>query len=290
MNSSVRQIQFTIPSQDMSISAAVELLEAEAWAQMHVAWAAKAPGATKVKRWGRATGLLTPAVDAVAVNRVIGLGCEEPLDRRKLAEVRDYYRAEGRTRWFVEWSPSAQSTEPALLESMGGERRTEQAKLFAVLADIRLDSGDVPLEVITVSSETRATFRDLVAPSLGIPEAAREGIVASVGQTGWHYYLACTQGTAIAGGAMFSDGRGAWFGLSATLPTHRNRGAQTALLSTRIREARALGCQWVSAETHPTSPLTNPSLRNMARAGMHVLYHRPFYRFDDSSSRSQPSA
>lgn len=274
----------------MSRSADVEFLEAEAWAQMHAAWAAEAPGATKVKRWGRATGLLTPGVDAVAVNRTIGLGCDEPLDRRRLAEVREFYRAEGRTPWFVEWSPSAQSTEPTLLESLGGERRSEQAKLFAALGDTRPVSGDSALEVVTVSPEARASFRDLVAPLLGIPEAGRAGIVAPVGQRGWHYYLAYSEGTAIAGGAMFSDGQGAWFGLSATMPTHRNRGAQTALLSARIRQARDLGCEWVSAETHPTSAPANPSLRNMARAGMHVLYHRPFYRFDDSSSRSRPSA
>lgn len=274
----------------MSIYADVELLEAEAWAQMHTAWAAEVPGATKAKRWGRTTGLLTPAVEAVAVNRVIGLGCEEPLDRRRLAEVRDFYRAEGQTRWFVEWSPAARSTEPALLESVGGQRRADQAKLFAELADTRRVSDGGPLEVLKVSPENRASFRDLVAPTLGIPEAGRDGIVAPVGRAGWHYYLAFAQGTAIAGAAMFSDGHGAWLGLSATLPAHRNIGAQTALLSSRIRDARALGCKWVSAETHPTSALTNASLRNMVRAGIHVLYNRPFYRFDEADSRSRPSA
>jgi len=274
----------------MSISAEVELLEAEAWAQMHAAWAAEAPAATKVQRWGHATGLLTPAVEAVAVNRVIGLGCEEPLDRRMLAEVRAFYRAEARKRWFVEWSPAALSTEPGLLESFGGQRRTEQAKLFAELADTRPMSGGELLEVTRVLPEARVSFRDLVGPTLGIPEAGRDGIVAPIGQAGWHYYLAWAGRTAIAGAAMFSDGQGAWFGLSATLPAHRNIGAQTALLSARIRDARALGCTWVSAETHPTSALANPSLRNMARSGMHVLYDRPFYRFDEPDSGSRPSA
>ncbi|HEY2066483.1 MAG TPA: GNAT family N-acetyltransferase [Gemmatimonadaceae bacterium] len=270
----------------MSISADVELLEAEAWAQMHAAWAAEAPGATTVKRWGRATGLLTPAVEAVAVNRVIGLGCEVPLDRQTLTEVRNFYRAAGRTRWFLDWSPDAQATEQDLLESAGGQLRNHQAKTFARIADTRpvADSGFV--QVVKVSHETRASFRDLVAPLLGIPDAGHAGIIAPVGQTGWHYYFAVAGGKAIAGAAMFSDGHGAWFGLSATLPAHRNMGAQSALLSARIRDARALGCTWVSAETHPTSADTNPSLRNMARAGMHVLYHRPFYRFDEPAPSS----
>lgn len=89
---------------------------------------------------------------------------------------------------------------------------------------------------------------------------------------------------------MFSDGEGAWFGLGATLPAHWNTGAQTALLSRRIRDARALGCQWVSAETHPASADRNPSLRNMTRAGMQVMYLRPWYRFDEPECVSRPSA
>lgn len=273
----------------MTIAADVELLEAEAWAQMHAAWATEAPGATTVKRWGRSTALLTPAVEAVAVNRTIGLGCEEPLDRRRLMEVRDFYRAAGRTRWFLDWSPEAQATEHDLLEAAGGHLRGHQAKMFARLADTRLEADSGVVQVVGVSPETRVTFRDLVAPLLGIPDAGHAGVMAPVGQTGWHHYLAFAGDDAIAGAAMFSDGQGAWLGLSATLPAHRNMGAQRALLSARLRDARALGCTWVSAETHPTSAASNPSLRNMARAGMHVLYHRPCYRFEEPAFRSRPS-
>jgi GNAT superfamily N-acetyltransferase len=162
--------------------------------------------------------------------------------------------------------------------------------MFARLADTRLGADSGVVQVVRVSHETRVSFRDLVAPILGIPEAGHAGIMAPIGQTGWHHYLAFAGGKAIAGAAMFSDGHGAWFGLSATLPAHRNMGAQRALLASRLRDARALGCEWVSAETHPTSAATNPSLRNMARAGMDVLYHRPCYRFDEPASRSRPSA
>jgi GNAT superfamily N-acetyltransferase len=271
----------------MSIASDVELLEAEAWAQMHEAWAREVPGATCVHRWGRAASLVTPSVDAVAVNRVIGLGCDEALDREQLTAVRDFYRANGRTPWFLEWSPEAQLAEEDLLEAAGGRIRDRQAKLFARLADTRLPTETGLIEVVRVSRDTGSTFRDLVGPILGVPEAGRAGIVAAIGQPGWYYYLALADGQAVAGAAMFSDGKGAWFGLSATVPAHRNAGAQTALLSRRIRDARAMGCHWVSAETHPTSAERNPSLRNMARAGMQVLYLRPWYRFDEPAPVSR---
>jgi GNAT superfamily N-acetyltransferase len=265
----------------MSFSSEVEFLEAEAWAHMHLAWDAEVAGATTVKRWGRATGLLTPAVKAAAVNRVIGLGCATPLDRQRLAEIEAFYRAGGQTRWFLEWSPDARSTEADLLESAGGRIKDHQAKLFGMVADLELATENAGIHVISISRDDRYTFRDLIGPTLGIPEAGRAGVIAPVGQTGWHYYLALAEDTPIAGAAMFVNGEGAWLGLSATLPSHRQKGAQTALLSARIRDARLLGCEWVSAETYPTSAATNPSLRNMNRLGMQVLYRRPFYQFGD---------
>ena len=62
---------------------------------------------------------------------------------------------------------------------------------------------------------------------------------------------------------------------TATLPTHRNRGAQTALIAARIRAAGKAGCRWLVAETavaeHGTS---SPSFRNLKRAGLQPWYVR----------------
>lgn len=70
--------------------------------------------------------------------------------------------------------------------------------------------------------------------------------------------------------------RGAMFGAS-TLPSHRNRGAQSALLRARIDRAASLGATWISAETGgaEASGKHNPSLHNMRRAGLDVVYERP---------------
>ena len=265
----------------MSVSCDVELLEAEAWARMHYAWRAESPEVTTVRRWGPATALLTPGVRAAAVNRVVGLGCAAPLDRHVLAEIDDFYRSGGQPRWFLEWSPDAQCTEPDLLESAGGQIKVHQGKLFGLLGDIELLPERGAREVVRIAREDRNTFRDIVGPNLGVPEAGRAGIVAPVGHTGWHYYLALSEDTPIAAAAMFTDGDGAWLGLSVTLPQHRNTGAQTALLNARIRDARAAGCAWVSAESFPATTENNPSMRNMNRLGMRMLYRRPLYQFGE---------
>ena len=64
------------------------------------------------------------------------------------------------------------------------------------------------------------------------------------------------------------------FGAS-TLLSHRRRGAQSALLSARLREAVAAGAHWISAETGVETPGNpNSSLHNLRRAGLVDLYER----------------
>ena len=79
---------------------------------------------------------------------------------------------------------------------------------------------------------------------------------------------------------MYVCGEGAWLGLGATVSADRRRGAQTALLARRARDAAKLGCKWVCAETPPdTADRPNASYRNMRRAGMEVRYERANYAF-----------
>jgi len=126
---------------------------------------------------------------------------------------------------------------------------------------------------------------DLVGSQLGVPERVRPGLVSTIGQLGWHFYFALAAKRPVAGAAVYVDGDGAWFGLAATLPEYRNRGAQTALLLHRIAEAKAAGCRSIGAEAAPDSVAPNPSLRNMKRLGLRELYHRPWYRFQEQISR-----
>ncbi len=62
---------------------------------------------------------------------------------------------------------------------------------------------------------------------------------------------------------------------AATLPAARGRGAQSALLHRRIREARDRGCRYASAETWAETPeMPNPSQHNMRSAGLTEVHVR----------------
>jgi GNAT superfamily N-acetyltransferase len=79
-------------------------------------------------------------------------------------------------------------------------------------------------------------------------------------------------------GAMFTHGAHAWFGMGATLSSHRGRGAQSAILAARINAARAAGVTLMAAETSDDTPeKPNSSTHNAERLGFRRLYLRPSY-------------
>ncbi|NUL02342.1 hypothetical protein HRW07_03590 [Streptomyces lunaelactis] len=79
----------------------------------------------------------------------------------------------------------------------------------------------------------------------------------------------------VAVGSVFLNGECADMFGGATLPEARGRGAQSALLTARVRAATAEGCRWLVAETGVEGPGEhNPSLHNMVRVGFEPLYER----------------
>ena len=140
------------------------------------------------------------------------------------------------------------------------------------------------LAVVEIGTAEARTFEEIVAEPLGVPPVMAPVIRSTVGHADWHFYLVMDGRRPIAGAAMFVRGEGAWLGLSATIPSDRNRGAQTALLARRLRDAGSFGCAWVSAEAQPdTATHPNPSYRNMRRANLDILYARPKYLFRTGS-------
>ena len=83
-------------------------------------------------------------------------------------------------------------------------------------------------------------------------------------------YLAWRDGV-IAGGASVRMADGiAHFTGAATVPVHRRRGVQTALLSARLADAAAAGCDIAVITTAPGSV----SQQNVQRQGFDLLYTR----------------
>jgi hypothetical protein len=266
-------------------AAHIELIEAEAWAelQLNLPREFRTRFGISVQRRGGGVLLLANKSPTLPINRVIGLGLAAPLRESELDDVIAEYSAAGVERFIVQWSPAAEpANAPDWFLSRGFTQLSRRiAKVYRRASNANPLAVDQQLTVVEIGLTDAETFERVVAAPLGVPEGLGAGIRSTIGLSGWRYYLVLDGDRPIAGAALYVRERLAWFGLGATIESDRRRGAQSALLSRRLHDAFAAGCEWVSADTlaetleHPSQ-----SYRNMRRAGFALLYERPNFLLD----------
>ncbi|SDP35377.1 Acetyltransferase (GNAT) domain-containing protein [Actinacidiphila guanduensis] len=132
------------------------------------------------------------------------------------------------------------------------------------------------LRVGTVAPNQALEWGTVMMSAFGFTSAGKAELVAArVGLPNFRQYAVWEGQRMVAVAALYFNGECANLMSAGTLPEARGRGAQTALLAARIRDAAAAGCRWVVAETGAEAPgEPNTSLRNMMRAGFELLYER----------------
>jgi GNAT superfamily N-acetyltransferase len=111
-----------------------------------------------------------------------------------------------------------------------------------------------------------------------MPASASPWFTALVGRPNWQVWVAEREGAIVATGSLYVTDRYGWLGIGATLAEHRGGGAQSALLSARIRAAGESGCTLVTTETgDPITDEKNQSFDNIRRAGFERVYSRVNY-------------
>jgi len=130
---------------------------------------------------------------------------------------------------------------------------------------------------------------DLVLRQVG-PEAAQDVVTvglagfdvgepdwwsAPLGAPGWTQVAAYDGVVPVATGALHVSGPVAWVGAASTVPDHRRRGAQSALLAHRLQLAAASGATRVVSKVDPGTG----SERNLLRAGFERAYEVVQWRY-----------
>ncbi len=128
-------------------------------------------------------------------------------------------------------------------------------------------SGRASLELVRVGSENADAFGRIVATGYDLPDAAAAW-VAVAHRHGWDCWLALDGEVPAAAAALYVSERVGYLSFAATLPEHRGKGGQSALLAARIRHARESGCDVLVTETgERREELPSNSYRNILRAG-----------------------
>jgi GNAT superfamily N-acetyltransferase len=215
---------------------------------------------------GGALVLTIPGVpESPMCNRIVGLGTERPATEADLDAALATLPA-GVT-FYVGVSPTAEP--PALLDWLAARglepgwgwrmfRRAPEPPPVATTS----------LRLTRVETTADATaFGRVVATGYDLPESG----VATMAETyerGWECWLARDGDEPVGAAALFVTDGAAYLGLAATLPEHRGKGAQSALLARRIERAAELGCDLVVTETGELrDDRPSNSYRNLQRAG-----------------------
>ena len=236
--------------------------------------------------------LTASGYDHPRFNRIMGVGVHpdrsgQGLDAM-LGRAGTHYEAAGVRRWMLQVLPHVEpdgfqeaASRHGVVRLRGwakhvGPARTE-VPVRSELRVVRLDAegsegrGGQP-ELIEAWSE-------LAVRNFGFPPLFRGWLRALHGRERWHLYLALDGETPVATGALYlSESDAGLIGqltFAGTLPEHRRRGAQTALVARRVADARAAGARWIVSETDEELPdRPNPSTRNLVRLGFPVAYVR----------------
>ena len=205
------------------------------------------------------------AAESPMLNRVVGLGVQSPATE---ADVDEALAAMGAgVTFYVAVAPGARPVGlPGWLRARGLERGWGW---MAFRRDVRIPaSAATNLQVVEVHTVVHAAaFGSVVRVSYQLP-AAIEPRLARMHDAGWRCWVAFDGDEPAGAGALFAAEGVAYLGFAGTLAAHRGKGAQSALLTARIRAAAELGCDLVITETGERSgDRPSNSYRNILRAG-----------------------
>lgn len=257
-------------SESAGEAARADLIEAEAWQDLFAAAppALAAQLGLAAREVGGATLLLAPRLPVTLFNRAIALGVRRPATEEDVEALRAAYAAAGVRDYWVHLGAARPAALRGWLTARGFTTAPRPTWAKVVRSPAAPPQIETALAVREVGAPEGAALGQVLAAAHGMPPLMAPWIAALAGRPRWRAYLAFAGDEPVAGGLLFQEGRDGWLGLGGTLPAHRRRGGQGAILARRIRDAGAARCDLVTTETgEPVAGEPNPSLANMYRCG-----------------------
>lgn len=228
----------------------------------------------RVEHVGRATLVITPGLDDLFYNRVIGLGVGEEATEEQVDQIIQIFSDAEVGQFYFHLSPGARPEYLwEWLERRGFYPNGSWVKLIR-------DTSPPPfiettLQIEPISSEYADAFAAIGVEAFGLPEILFPMLANTVERPDWRHFLAFDGDYPAAGGAMHVHKDVAWLGFMGTRESHQKRGAQSAMATRRIFEAAQAGCKWVVSDTFEHSEdQPNRSLLNLQRLGFEIAYWR----------------
>jgi GNAT superfamily N-acetyltransferase len=221
-----------------------------------------APEIAHVAEIGGATCTLVKSLGSRMFNRVLDLTSTEPLD-----EIAAFYGGEP---WWVSDSHGLgpELEQRGFTKDYGWMKFSRGVSPREAHSDLDVRLADQPED-----------FANVVGEAYGMPESVAPIASRVVGRPGGFCYVAAAGNEPAGAGALFVHEGVGWLGYAATRERFRGRGAQSAILATRIEAARQQGCRTVITETGELAEgRPSASYRNIVRAGFREAGVRANFR------------
>ncbi len=264
-----------------ALAARVERAECRLLADSAGAAARRHPG-TGVFATPLAGGVATFTAPGSPLNKVAGLGFDGPIEEGALGAAERAF-AERNTPVQAEISSLADPAVVRLLAARGYRLQGFENVLGRSLPTGPAAPRAEGVEIVPSPLEELPAWLDVVVTGFASPDAQGvvsdesyprdllESVMADMASAdGFSRYVARRDGVPAGGASLrLSEGVAHLCG-AATLPAHRRRGVQSALLAARLGIAAAAGCDVAVVITQPGSK----SHENVQRQGFELLYTR----------------
>ncbi|WP_420369412.1 GNAT family N-acetyltransferase [Curtobacterium sp. L1-20] len=205
-------------------------------------------------------------------SKTLGLGFDVPLDRAVLAEVLAFFRESRTASGLVAVAPQVLPDDwDAVCAEQGLTLSSTWSKFACPVDDVV--AGETDLAVRELAAEDTAAWARIIRDAFGMSDPDLTPMLRGVFDDPDARVFGAWDGDELVGaGAVHVVGEVASINTGGTLPSHRQRGVQSALLAARHTAAVEAGCRLLTAETGPAEG--NPSYRNLVRAGFTHHYDR----------------
>ena len=209
-----------------------------------------------------------------SVNRA---ACFRTEDLAHLEDILDWLRRRSAYYW-LDVAPAL--VDDATLKSLADAGLYPSFFLNVVCATPQEPQEPSPASIAVDEIDLRVQdhgFSLAFSEGFGVPldrlESTRRSAQIEYGAPGWRTYLATVEGQPAAMAALYLEDETASIDAMATVPRHRRRGCQSALLRRCLSDAARAGCTLIASQTRPSSV----SERNFARAGFRIAYTKLLY-------------
>jgi hypothetical protein len=210
-------------------------------------------------------------------SNALGLGVDEPLTAALIDEAVDFFTAHGNLGATILIAPDRLPADWAAICERHSLRTTYGRNQHICSLDGFSADASTDLDVRPVADAKQ--WARFVLTEFGMTDENLVTMVApGYGSDDFQLFAAWDDDQMVAGGCLFVWEDVAVLNTTATQSSHRNRGAQSALIAARAAAAAKAGCRWLVTQTGQPEPgQKNPSLDNMVRTGLPPLYTRPVW-------------